>query len=85
MILVDTALRKREAAGKPVRLAMVGAGFMGRGVALQVLSAVAGMRLVAISNRHLDGARRAYVEAGVTDMVLVETVSQLEDAVRHGR
>ena len=85
MILVDKALRKREAAGKPVRFAMVGAGFMGRGVALQVLSAVAGMRLVAISNRHLDGARRAYVEAGVTDMVLVETVSQLEDAVRHGR
>jgi predicted homoserine dehydrogenase-like protein len=85
MIIVDTALRKREMAGKPVRVAMVGAGFMGRGIALQILSVVAGMRLVAISNRHLDGARRAYVEAGVEDLAVVETVRQLEAAVRYGQ
>jgi predicted homoserine dehydrogenase-like protein len=85
MILVDTALRQREAAGRPVRVAMVGAGFMGRGVALQILSVVPGMRLVAIANRHLDGARRAYAEAGAADMAVVETVGELEEAVRHGR
>ena len=60
MIIVDTALQKCEAEGKPVRVAMVGAGFMGRGIALQILTVVPGMRLVAISNRHLEGAKRAY-------------------------
>ena len=30
MIIVDTALRAREAQGTPIRVAMVGAGFMGR-------------------------------------------------------
>ena len=81
MILVDTALHKRHAAGNPVRVAMVGAGFMARGIALQINSAVPGMELVAISNRHIDGARRAYEEAGIADMCEVGTVQQLEEAI----
>jgi predicted homoserine dehydrogenase-like protein len=58
---------------------------MARGIALQLSQVVPGMRLAAISNRHLDGARRAYDEAGVTGVRVVETVAQLEDAVRHGQ
>lgn len=85
MIIVDTALAQREKQGKPVRVAMIGAGFMARGIALQILSAVKGMRLVAISNRHLEGARRAYREAGVEDVYRVETVSDLEECISSGR
>lgn len=48
MILLDSALRKRQAAGNPVRAAMVGAGFMGRGTALQVNSSVPDIELVAM-------------------------------------
>ena len=81
MVIVDTALQKRQAAGNPVRVAMVGAGFMGRGIALQINTAVPGMELVAISNRHIEGARRAYQEAGIEDMCEVGTVQQLEDAI----
>lgn len=85
MIIVDTALAQREKQGKPVRVAMIGAGFMARGIALQILSAVKGMRLVAISNRHLDEARRAYREAGVDSVCTVETVSDLEQCITGGR
>jgi len=46
MIIVDAALKAREAAGNPVRVAMIGAGFMARDVA--------------IANRHLEGAQRAH-------------------------
>ena len=81
MIIVDKALEKRQHENNPIRVAMIGAGFMGRGVALQILNAVQGMELVAISNRHLDGARRAYSEAGVEEVRAVETVTQLEDAI----
>ncbi|KKT90510.1 MAG: SAF domain protein [Parcubacteria group bacterium GW2011_GWF2_45_11] len=50
MILIDKALEKREAEKNPIRVAMVGAGFMGRGVALQIFQAFSkGMRLVAIA------------------------------------
>lgn len=85
MFIVDRELRKRESLGKPIRVGMVGAGFMARGIALQMLRYVPGMELVAISNRHLDGARCAYAEAGEDNAVVVETVAQLEQAVADGR
>jgi len=81
MIIVDKALEKRQQENNPIRCAMIGAGFMGRGVALQILNAVPGMELVAIANRHLEGAKRAYSEAGVEEVRTVETVTQLEDAI----
>jgi predicted homoserine dehydrogenase-like protein len=82
MILIDTALKAREAAGKPVRVAMVGAGFMARGIANQIVNSVPGMRLVAIANRRLEPARRAYIEAGVKEPVPVTSTNALEDVIR---
>ncbi len=85
MIIVDNALAKLAAANKPIRLAMIGAGFMGRGVALNIIKSTPGIDLVCISNRNLDGARRAYAEAGVQDVVVVESAAQLADAIKHGK
>ncbi len=85
MIIVDAALRKRAEQDKPIRVGMVGAGFMGRGVALNILNHVPGMDIVAICNRNVDGAERAYREAGVSDMTQVSTVSALEDCLRQGQ
>jgi predicted homoserine dehydrogenase-like protein len=82
MIIVDTALEKRQINNNPVRVAMIGAGFMGRGIALQIINSIVGMELVAIYNRHLDGANRAYQEAGILDAIVVETPSQLDDSIR---
>ena len=83
MILVDKALEARAAAGRPVRVAMVGAGFMGQGIANQITNSVPGMELVAIANRHPDKARRAYEYAGV-EPVAVESVGALEEAIARG-
>ena len=85
MIIVDKALEKRQQEKKSIRAAMIGAGFMGRGVALQILGSVPGMELVAISNRHLDGAKRAYSEADVEEVGVVETITQLEEAISEQR
>ena len=85
MILVDNALRRREEEGRPIRVAMVGAGFMARATANQLINVSPGIRLVAISNRNLDQARRCYEEAGVTDICEVETVAELENAISRGR
>ncbi len=81
MIIVDRALQARAEAGNPVKVGMIGAGFMGRGIANQIANSVPGMELVAISNRHLDGAKRAYAEAGIDGVQVVKTVSGLEDAI----
>lgn len=85
MIIVDSALKKRESEGRPLKVAMVGAGFMGRGIALQICNVVPGMALVGISNRKLEGAARAYSEADIHDVCVVDNVTQLEDAINNGR
>ncbi len=85
MIIVDKALEERERAKRPIRVAMVGAGFMGRGIALQIATAIPGMRLVAIANRHIDGARRAFVEAGQSDIQTVDSGTALQSAIAANR
>src|SRR5687768_7566554 len=54
---------------------------MGRGIANQIINSVPGMELVAVCNRHLSGAERAYREAGQVDIQSVDSVSSLERAI----
>ncbi|QDL08037.1 NAD(P)-dependent oxidoreductase [Brasilonema octagenarum UFV-E1] len=81
MIIVDRALQARAEAGNPIKVGMIGAGFMGRGIANQIKNSVPGMELVAISNRSVDAAKRAYSEAGIEDSKVVSTVTELEEAI----
>ncbi len=85
MTIVDTALAKRHAQQNPVRVAMVGAGFMAKGIALQICNYVKGMELVAIANRTLDKAKQAYGEAGMLETEEVSTVAGLEENIRKGK
>jgi predicted homoserine dehydrogenase-like protein len=81
MIIIDTALRQRAAAGCPVKVALIGAGSMARGIANQIVNSVAGMRLVAISNRTLTHAERAWREAGVDGIREVGKLGLLNDCL----
>jgi predicted homoserine dehydrogenase-like protein len=85
MIIIDRALQARAEAGNPVKVGMIGAGFMGRGIANQIINSVPGMELVAISNRNVDAAKRAYAEAGIDDVEVIETVDRLETAIARGQ
>ena len=84
MIIVDTALRQREADGDPIRVAMVGAGAMGRAITFQIATAVPGMEVVAISNRTLESAERAYRQAGAEVIRTVSDKAQLASAMEEG-
>lgn len=81
MIIVDTALRKREEEGRPLRIALVGAGAIGRGVASQIVNHTPGMRLSVIANRTADNALRAFQLAGVQDARVVNGRAELEDRI----
>ncbi|GAB1542615.1 NAD(P)-dependent oxidoreductase [Scytonema sp. NUACC21] len=81
MIIVDRALQARAEAHNPIKVGMIGAGFMGRGIANQIINSVPGMELVAIANRNVDAAKRAYLEAGIEDYKVVSNVGELEDAI----
>ena len=83
-MIVDTALREREATGQPIRVGMVGAGATGRAIALQLGTPVPGMRLVAIANRTPEHGERAFREAGLPEWSRVESVHEAEAAIARG-
>jgi predicted homoserine dehydrogenase-like protein len=85
MILIDNALKAREEQGKPVRVGLIGAGFMGQGLTNQIVNSVPGMRMVAVYNRHLERALHVFKYSGCEDPVVATTQEQLEDAIRRGK
>jgi predicted homoserine dehydrogenase-like protein len=81
MIIIDKALERLETADTPIRVGMIGAGFMARGVANQIINSAKGIALVAIANRTLERARLAYKYAGVEDCIIVDSSAALEYAI----
>ena len=84
MVIVDTALSKREQDGNPIRVAIVGAGVTGKMIALQLLTPITGVRLVAIANRTPAKAMQAFTSAGVDSAKFVSGIAELEDRVALG-
>ncbi len=85
MIIVDTALARAAAEHKPVRVALVGGGYIARTIALQLLTAVKGMRLVVIVNRSPEKAAQAYRNAGVHEFTSVHSAAELQRAIETQR
>jgi len=81
MVIVDTALAKLEKEGRPIRVGIFGAGYMGRSIAVQLLKPPAGIRLVAIANRTLSKAENAVRDGGVSRFERVASVGQLDAAI----
>ena len=84
MILIDRALRDREAEGRPIRVGLIGSGFMAQGFANQIVNSVPGMRLVAVQGRRLERAQQVCTYAGIEDAVEVTSLDDLEQAIRQG-
>ena len=84
MIIVDTALRRRAAEGRPIKVGMVGAGFQGKGIALQIIRSTPGMYLSAIACRRLDSATGAFAQAGLLPITCTSK-SALESAIAAGQ
>jgi predicted homoserine dehydrogenase-like protein len=82
MILVDHALKAREAEGRPIRVGIVGAGFMTQGLVNHICRSVPGMRVAAISNRSPNRARDVFHYAGQANVVQVETQRELDQLIR---
>ncbi|MFO0912494.1 MAG: hypothetical protein U0795_06040 [Pirellulales bacterium] len=84
MFILDKALQERANANNPIRVALVGAGYAGRGIAHQLLTPLTGIRLVAICNRTTERAERIFAEKQCEPSRRVTTAKQLDEAVEEG-
>lgn len=85
MIIVDTALEAREKEGRPIRVALLGAGFMSHGLGNHIVNTTPGMRLVGVYNRRPQRAFELYNYAGVKDVVSPKTQKEADLAIREGK
>ena len=84
MIIVDKMLEELETNGTPIRAGVVGAGFMARGIVLQIAKSTPGMSVLAIANRHVEKAADVYRAAGVNEIDEVQDLGAMERALVAG-
>ena len=84
MIIIDNALKKREANKDPIKVAVIGAGEMGKGIINQITKYSPGIVVAVTYNRTVEKAISAYEEIGLKDYKIVETTSDLEKAIHMG-
>jgi predicted homoserine dehydrogenase-like protein len=70
---------------RPIRVGIVGAGFMCQGLANQIVNSVPGMLVVAISNRRPDRAVTVFNYAGCEDIVLTDSQPEFDNAAARAR
>lgn len=84
MIIVDRALRALEADGRPIRVGMIGAGFMARGLANQIANSVPGMTLVAVYARRPEQGLELFEYASIVGARIVQDQRDMEDCIHSG-
>ena len=85
MIIVDNALKAREAEGRPIRVAILGAGFMSHGLGNHIVHTTPGMRFVGIFNRRVQRAFDLCKYVGVNKVVAPSTQPEVDLAIREGK
>jgi predicted homoserine dehydrogenase-like protein len=85
MIIVDKALEARAKQANPIRVAVLGGGFMAQGLTNQIVNSVPGMDMVAIYSRKPQKAMHVLNYSGLKDPIEATTQTQLDDAIRDGK
>jgi len=85
MILVDNALKAREKEDRPIRVALLGAGFISHGLANHIVNTTPGMRLVGVFNRRGERAFDLCKYAGISDVASPSAQQELDLAISEGK
>jgi predicted homoserine dehydrogenase-like protein len=85
MIIVDKALQAREAEGRPIRVVLIGAGFISQGLANHIVHTKAGIRLVGVYNRRVQRAFDLCQYVGVGEAVSPKTQQEVDLAISEGK
>lgn len=81
MILVDTVLEKREKNDNPIKVGIIGAGEMAKGLINQITKHTPGMVVVATYSRNIEKPKIAYELAGIDNYEIVDKESNFLKAI----
>jgi predicted homoserine dehydrogenase-like protein len=84
MIIVDKALKDREKKKDPVKVGIIGAGYMGRGAVLTIERSIPGMKVAALYNRTISTAQTAFDQAGVKGWKKADSAGQMDEIIQSG-
>ncbi|MCJ1907313.1 NAD(P)H-dependent oxidoreductase [Planococcus ruber] len=86
MLGINRKLQELEQNGTIIKVGLVGAGQMGRGMVSQIES-MAGMRVVITADIQLENAAKAYTKSGVAilDVVKTDQAAEASEAVKAGK
>ncbi|MEX2381599.1 MAG: SAF domain-containing protein [Opitutales bacterium] len=85
MLIIDNALRERERRKTPLRVGMVGAGEMAKGMINQISRHTPGMTVAATYSRTAEKALLAYEVAGITDFVVTDDAAVADKVIMAGK
>ena len=85
MIIVDNALKAREREGRPVRVGLIGAGFVSRSLANHIANTTPGMRLAGVYSRRPQRTFDLCHYAGLSDVVSPSVQPEVDLAIREGK
>src|SRR4026209_906882 len=85
MIIIDNALRARAEQRKPIKIAILGSGFMAQGLTNQIVNSVPGMKMVAIYGRKPQKPVHVLTYSGLENPIEASTQIELDDAIRAGK
>ena len=77
MFILDNALKARAEQGNPIRVALLGAGFMTQGLTNQIVNSFPSMRVVAVYSRKIKKGLDVFDYSGLKDTVVATTQAEL--------
>ena len=85
MIIVDEALKARELEGRPVRVGILGAGFISQGLANHIVNTTPGMTLAAVYSRRLEQSANLCSYVGIREPVQAKQQAEADSAIAEGK
>ena len=81
MIIIDNKLKERELNSNPIKVGVIGAGEMAKGLINQITRHTPGMKVIATYNRSLVRPKEIYKIAGISSYKIVETIFEFKRAI----
>ncbi len=85
MIIIDTALSKREKENNPIVVGIIGAGEMAKGLVNQIEKFTDGMTIGVLFNRNVEGCENISEYVGLKNPVTTSGKESIEKALKNGK